>query len=137
MYDGHDLLKFNSYGEAPIDGEGPRYGLDPSKIVTFEDAIIILATVFEAINYSGIQLDAANMRIENHGDEDMTEKKEPGVVGEERSLDTYPIDSSQINTIEDVRLVIDAMELSFAHGYSSYDKLEKYLSKVPLGYKTH
>lgn len=132
VYDGHDLLKFNTYEEHL------KYCLDISKIKTFEDAIIILAAVHEAVTYSQ-QQSGVNMAIESDTQEVeiMANEKKPWVMGNEESMDTYLVDSSKINTIEDVRLVIDAMELAFTEGYPCYEKLEKYLSDVPLGYKMH
>lgn len=133
MHSGRDILKFNKYDDEP-----PRYPVDTSKIKTFEDAIIVLATVYDAINYTKMQLDGTNMRIEDYhqGDNGMTSKKN-GMVGDENALDVYPVDSAKINTIEDVRLVIDAMELAFTEGFSSYEKLKQFLSDIPLGYRMH
>lgn len=133
MHSGRDILKFNKYDEPP------RYPIDTTKIKSFEDAIIVFSTIYDAINYTETQLEGTSMRVDDYHqeDDDMTTKKKTGMMGDERGLDVYPVDSSKINTIEDVRLVIDAMELAFSEGFSSYEKLKEYLSDVPLGYQMH
>lgn len=128
MYDGHDLLHFNGSDDP---GDTARYSINVSKIKTFEDAVIILSTVHKAFMYDHSVGDDDEMPPNDTG------KEKPGMQGDADYADDYPVDTSKVYTIEDVRLIIDAMDISFAKGYLAYEKLLPYLHNTPRGFMLH
>lgn len=128
MHDGHDLLRFNGCDDP---GDNARYSIDVSKIKTFEDAVIIFSTVHKAFMYDHSVGENDEMPPKD------TKKQKLGMQGDADSVDSYPVDTSKVNTIEDVRLIIDALDISFAKGYVAYEKLRPFLRDKPKGFMLH
>lgn len=128
MHDGRDLLRFHGSDDP---GDDARYSINVSKIKTFEDAVIIFSTVHKAIMYEhGV---GGNDEMPSND----TKKQKPGMQGDADYADDYLVDTSKVNTIEDVRLIIDAMDISFAKGYLAYERLRPFLHDKPKGFMLH